>query len=82
MSRIFNAVSCQAFLRVASNTLVRGNARHEGGEADDDHVAMVAEPAAALEHGVRVKLCSEALAGFAVLLKSHSLNDQPDTLRR
>lgn len=82
VTRIFNAVSCEAFLRVVTTVLVRGGSRRDADGADGDEAMEVETGPAALDDASRRQLCAEALAGFAVLLETHGLAEQPDILRR
>lgn len=85
MSRIFNAVSCEAFLGLITGTLVRGS-RGDGADGDDRYAEMseaaAKQDSVAAEEGTRVQLCTDALAGFAMVSTKHGLADEPDMLHR
>lgn len=85
VSRIFNAVSCEAFLRLIISTLVRGSSS-DPMHGDDGDVglpeATTEQGSDAAERDIRLQLCADALAGFAAVLGTHSLANEPDMLRR
>lgn len=83
MARIFNAVSCEAFLHVVTTVLVRAGGSGDANGGQDGEDAMEQDTAAAvLDDDARRELCAEGLAGFAALQRVHGLAEQPDILRR
>lgn len=84
VARIFNAVSCEAFLQLVTSVLVRGTCNNSTDESEAGDPMEVAADEAADAGGddSRLQLCSDALTDFTEVLNAHSLCDEPDMLRR
>lgn len=84
VARIFNAVSCEAFLQLVMRALVRGtgSGSTEEGKDGDPMDVEAGEAADGDAEGSRLQLCTDALTGFTAVLKAHGLANELDMLRR